>query len=458
MAGRIYKTEPLKLWNKAKELRLSYYENYARAHEKKGLRWAGGAWSLDAVPLGLGDDVWSLTSEPYGATIAHDRKFSVRCLEASEKAGFARDLCSYIRNYWGGIILNEYAFPEFSPTWPRPDFIFQDHICCSHAKWYQVVSDLEGGIPMFCVDVATGPAVQSDGEQFRSIQPPKRAIDYIVNQCLDGIEWLRKITGRPYRDDLLRLGIFNHLRTTSTWARICELQKNVPAPLDEKTMFSLYVLGTLGKASRWCADFYDELYDEVKDRVGRGIAAVGNERVRIMTDTQPPWAFLDLFRYLEGLGCVSIGSLYTFGLIGQWEIKQDGMWGARTCPSNIDAIPTGRREMLEEYVKFELNKPQWQHFYHPKLKSAMMIKIAREWKVDGVMLHFNRGCEGLSLGIPENRLALQKEGFPVMSFEGNMGDGRDNDKARVKAHVKEFMETLGLQKEIHFTRIDGDAR
>ena len=39
----LYPTEPLKLWDKAKELRLKYYENYAKAHEKGGLRWAGGA-------------------------------------------------------------------------------------------------------------------------------------------------------------------------------------------------------------------------------------------------------------------------------------------------------------------------------------------------------------------------------------------------------------------------------
>ncbi|TET21149.1 MAG: benzoyl-CoA reductase, bzd-type, subunit O, partial [Candidatus Cloacimonadota bacterium] len=143
-----YKTEPLRLWQKAKELRLEYYKNYAQAQDKGGLRWAGGAWTLDAIPRGLGDDVWSITSEPYAASIAFKKDFSLRCMEATEKAGFARDLCSYMRNYWGGIILNEYAFPEYSKTWPRPDFIYQDHICCSHAKWYQVVRDLEGDIPM----------------------------------------------------------------------------------------------------------------------------------------------------------------------------------------------------------------------------------------------------------------------------------------------------------------------
>jgi len=60
--------------------------------------------------------------------------------------------------------------------------------------------------------------------------------------------------------------------------------------LDEKTIYSLYVFGTMEKSNGEFADFYDELYDEVKDRVDRGIAAVENEVARVMIDTQPPCA------------------------------------------------------------------------------------------------------------------------------------------------------------------------
>jgi benzoyl-CoA reductase subunit B len=186
----------------------------------------------------------------------------------------------------------------------------------------------------------------------------------------------------------------------------------------------------------------------VKHLVERGIAACANEHTRVMSDTQPPWGFLKVFRYLEQYGCVSIGSLYTFGLIGQWELKPDGTWGAKTMPPSIDAIPTDREAMLEMYVEWEFNKPEWQHFYHPALKSAMMLKVAREWQLDGIMLHYNRGCEGLSLGIAENRLALQAAGFPVMTFEGNMGDEREFDEARTVARIDAFMETLGVRKEV----------
>jgi benzoyl-CoA reductase subunit B len=77
----------------------------------------------------------------------------------------------------------------------------------------------------------------------------------------------------------------------------------------------------------------------------------------------------------------------------------------------------------------------------------MMIRIAKQWKLDGVMLHYNRGCEGLSLGIAENRLALLQAGYPVMVFEGNMGDEREFDMTRTMSRIDAFMETLGIKKE-----------
>jgi len=427
-----YKTEPLKCWNKAKEIRLKYYEDYAKAHEKGGIRWAGGAWSFDAIPAGLGTDVHSITSEPYGASIAFNKELSLRCMEATEKAGYARDLCSYMRNYWGSILLNEYAF---GGPFPKPDFLWQNHICCSHAKWYQVVSDLEGGIPHFCIDVSTGPYSELNEDKML----------YVVGQMHDGIEWMEKVTGRKYNDDLLIKAVNDECRSTSTWAEICALNKNIPTPLEEKTMYSLYVLGTLKKHSQDVADFYEELRDEVKDRVERGIAAVPNEVCRVMTDTQPPWGFLKVFRYMEKYGCVSVGSLYTFALIGVWADQPDGSWGPRPTPQQQGIEIKDRDQALRILAEWNMSKPEWQHFYSPHLKTDMMVRIAKEWKLDGVMLHYNRGCEGLSLGIAENRLGIMEAGFPVMVFEGNMGDEREFDMARTMTRIDAFMETLGIK-------------
>lgn len=429
-----YPSEPLKLWKKAKELREKYYLDYARAKEKGGIRWSGSAWALDAIPEGLGEDVYALTGEPYAASVSHDAKFNKQCQDAAEAAGFARDLCAYMRTYWGSIYLNKYLF---GGEFPRPDFNFQTQICCSHSKWYQHASKLEK-VPSFYIDVGVGPYKELDESRLM----------YVVNQGLESIEWMEKVTGRKYDDELFIKAVKNEMRATSLWAEVCALNKAVPAPLDEKTMYSLYVLATINKAKQWCADFYEELRDEVADRVKRGIAAVPNERCRVMSDTQPPWAFLKIFRYLEEFGAVSIGSLYTFGLEGIWETKPDGTWGPRTTPMDKGIDITTREQAMRLYVDWNLSKPQWQHFYDPRLKTEMMKTIVKEWKVNGVMLHLNRGCEGLSLGIMENRLGLANAGIPVMTYEGNMGDEREFDMVRTQNRVDSFMETLGLKRNL----------
>jgi benzoyl-CoA reductase subunit B len=428
-----YPTEQLKLWKKAKELREQYYLNYARAKDNGGLRWSGSAWALDALPAGLGDDVYSLTGEPYAAAISHDRKFAKECMDAAESYGFARDLCSYMRIYWGGMHLDKYLF---GGKFPKPDFIFQSQICCSHSKWYQHVAVAEQ-VPQFYVDVGVGP--------YKDLTDAR--LDYVVGQLNEGIEFLEKTTGREFNDELFIKAVKNEMRSTSRWADICALNKVKPAPLDEKTMYSLYVLATLSKSSQWCADFYDELYEEVKDRVARGIAAVPNETMRMMSDTQPPWSFLKIFRYLETYGAVSIGSLYTFALEGIWEVKEDGTWGGRTLPWNKGIEINDRQTALRLYADWNLSKPQWQHFYDPRIKTEMMLRIVKEWQVDGVMLHLNRGCEGLSMGIMENRMGIAKAGVPIMTYEGNMGDEREFDEVRTQARVDAFMEQLGLRRQ-----------
>jgi len=427
-----YETKPLDCWGKAKELRRNYYEEYATIKEKGGLRWTGGAWAFDAIPAGLGDDVVHITGEPYGATIAWDKDFALECMEAAEAKGWARDLCAYMRNYWGSMYLNKYAW---GGEYPKPDFAFQDHICCSHAKWYQHVAEYEG-IPFYCIDVSVGPYNELN----------ENRLNYVVTQMHEAIEWMEKITGRTYDDEKLIEAVCNECRSTSTWAEICTLNKAIPAPLDEKTMYSLYVLGTLEKHKKEVADFYEELRDEVKDRVEKGIAALGTERCRLISDTQPPWGFLRVFRYLEKFGALSIGSLYTFALIGMWEVKEDGSWGPRTTPQERGIEIKSRDQALRILADWNLSKPEWQHFYFPQLKSEMMIRIVKEWSVDGVMLHYNRGCEGLSLGIAENRLALLEAGMPVMTFEGNMGDEREFDESRTMTRIDAFMESLELER------------
>jgi benzoyl-CoA reductase subunit B len=430
-----YPTEPLKCWGRAKELREKFYKEFDEAKEKGGIRVMGSAWALDAVPLGLGKDVRWVTGEPYGASCAFNKPLSADFLSATENYGFARDLCSYMRNYWGSILRDKYAF---GGSFPKADFAYTQHICCSHSKWYQNACELEGGVPMYAIDVGAGPYTPFAPKVY------EHRIKYVADQMLDSIKWMENITGREYNDELFFEAAWNDIRSTHTWAKICMLNRTIPAPLDEKSIYSLYVFGTLQKSHKDFADFYEVLLKEVQDRVDRGIAAVPNEKARIMTDTQPPWGFLSIYRYLEQWGVVSVGSLYTFGLEGMWLYdKENNDLKPRPMP---EKKPETREEACMMLADWHLSKPEYQHYYHPEYKTQMMDAIAKNWKVDGIILHYNRGCEGLSVGIAENRLGLLKRGHKVLAYEGNMGDEREFDMTATKTRFDIFLDSLGLTK------------
>jgi len=335
------------------------------------------------------------------------------------------------------MVRDEYVF---GGKWPKADFIFQNHICCSHGKWLQVADEIVGGdVPYFCFDVGVG-AYDKIGE---------RQINYVVEQLYDGIDFLEKTTGRKLDDEKLIRKVQNTYRSACYWAKTCELNQATPAPLDEKTMFSLYVLGTLEKSNEAIADFYEkELYPEVKDRVANQIAAVAGEQCRMLGDSQPPWGFLKVYRYLESYGVVSVANLYTISLIGWWKVDENGNLVPYPTLEEQGITINDRDHALRLLTEGELKgKLMWAQFYGAKYKNDLVTKIAKQWKCDAGIIHLNRGCEGTAQHQMEMKIALANMGLPVMTFEGNMADEREFDEARTRRLIDLFVnETLGLKK------------
>lgn len=428
-----WKSKPFETWGRIKEFRQNYYRDYAEAHQKGGLRCVGGAAGMPALVKGLGDDVYFMSSEGYGATIGNDPKFSLECHEAVEKEGFARDLCAYLRGYWGSVFLNKYYF---GGEFPMPDFALQTQMCCSHAKWYQVLAEREG-FPMFCIDLSRG--VTLDAEKY-----PAR-IDYVAQQCLDAIEWLEKVTGRKYDDEKFIQAVYTETKNMALWAEICTLNKAIPAPIDEKSMYSMYVLLVLDRSSAEVTKIYEELKAEVENRVRNQIAAVPTERFRIMHDGQPPWSFLKIFRYMEKYGVVSVGSFYTFGLMGGW----DSVDGHLVPPPSLEKqgiVLKSREEAVRALA--EWHAKYWRivdQFHEAYPLPNYLLSIARDWHAQAAIVHYNRGCEGISLQVAERRLALANAGIPTLIYEGNMADDREFDAEAALARAEAFMQSLGLK-------------
>lgn len=419
------------MWRKAKELRNQVYQEILKAPRDGKLFISGCTGSFISLPAGLGDYVY-LGGEPYGATVSLDPEFSQLCWEAVESRGFARDLCSYLRNYLGSMFINRFYF---GGEFPKPNFCLSFHTCDSHAKWYQLVTE-HYGIPYFTIELPLG----SEPERL----PLKHA--YLVNQLNAAIEWMEKVTGKKYDDEKLIEAVKNEYDSVTLWGDICLLNKAIPAPLDIKTMLSLYIICVLIRHRKESADFYKELKAEIEGRVAEGIAALSTERCRILDDSQPLWSFLDMYRYMEQFGAAIVGSLYLFSLAGNYEEKPDGTWVVKKSLEERGMVPETREQALKILAELYLERPINKAEFAPHLKSLAMEMLVREFRCQGVTIHLNRGCELTSLGVMENRLALLKKGIPVMTYEGNMGDRREVNRQEILDRVEAFMESLGLRK------------
>lgn len=181
--------------------------------------------------------------------------------------------------------------------------------------------------------------------------------------------------------------------------------------------------------------------------IGDPVAAVGNEQCRMLGDSQPPWGFLKIYRYLEAYGVVSVASLYTLSLTGWCKFENGNLVLYPTLQEQGITIKD-RDHALRLLAEGELKgKLQWAPFYGASYKNDLAIKMAKQWKCDAAIILLNRGCEGSALHQMEMKNALQKMGLPVLTFEGNMADEREFDEARTARLIDLFVtETLGLKK------------
>jgi len=428
-----FPTRPLESWKRCKELRLQHYKEFITARQEGKLVFTGSGDGSQILVYALGNSLF-LSGEPYGASIGGDPAICDVFSEACEARGFARDLDSYMRNYLGSMYLNRYYF---GGPFPRPDFIFTFHICDTHFKWYQIVAE-HFGVPSFGIDI---PVTARIGDRIEARQ------EYLAAQIFDSIDWLEKTTHRKFDDERFIELLHNLSETESLWAEICILNQAIPAPLDQRALFTLYFPGFMLFYQKETPAFYRELRDEVAHRVADGIAAWPYEKARILHDSQPPWHWMKVFRIMEQYGGVSVGSQYAFCAGCSFDVDNQGIWRAPKSIKQQGIVLKNREDAVRFLAGWQIGRLMFSIFSGtPEDKNQHLLQMVQQWHCDGIVFHLNRGCEGVAQLQLENRLAMVKAGIPVGSFEGNMADHREFDEAQTIDRIESFMESLGLTK------------
>lgn len=159
-----------------------------------------------------------------------------------------------------------YGMDEFG-VWPAADFAVYDGSPCPPTPWSQETAAKRMGIPSFRLD-----------------HPSKAFTPQSMNYCLAEhralIRFLEEQTGRKMDVEYLKEVALMSYRATQIYNEIDELRKAVPCPMPAEAAFAPMAVHRAWAGTQTCIDYFEQLRDELQERVNKGIGAVPRERFR----------------------------------------------------------------------------------------------------------------------------------------------------------------------------------
>ncbi len=377
----------LKTWPEIKSYQSGCYKDYVEA--SGGLRCMGSTWSVLAPLKGLGEDVHLIGGEPHAASTAGTFPEESRLdIAAAEAAGLGFHACSYLKLFVGEVVRDKIAITDgtIRDGYPKPDVIWTTHLCSQHSKWYQEVSRRLGGIPMYAIDMIGGGNAEKD---------PK-IVKYVSDQIEEGINWLERVTGRGFSDELFIKAARNEIKVLVLWGNICALNMRSPAPLDERRLIALFPPAIVDRTTDESVRLYETLLEEVKSMVANGESVAPDQRYRIVYfGIAHTYGHPEMARILRDVGAEIVASVYTFGTCGNFKGLVDGKWTWEPIdPQWVDELDLStRRKAITELAKIVLGWPTWQGVRSYWALEKMARAMVDEYKADGLLLAPSRSCE-----------------------------------------------------------------
>ena len=432
----------IKSWGAFKEYQSRVYRNYVEG-KGGGLRCMGSTWSPLAPLKGLGEDVLMIGGEPHAASTAGTFPQEARDdILASEIGGLGFHSCSYLKLFIGEVLRDKIAITDRTITegYPRPDLIWTTHLCSQHSKWYQDISRIMGGIPLFPIDMIGG----GDAEKNPLI------VNYVSDQIEEGINWLQKVTGRDFNDELFIKATRNEIKVLVLWGNICALNMRHPAPLDERRLIALFPPAVVDRTTDETVVMYENLLKEVQYMVDNGLSVSPNQKLRIVYfGLAHTYGHPEMSRVLRDAQAEIVASVYTFGTAGNFKGIVDGKWTWDPIdPAWVDELDLStRRKAITELAKIVLAWPTWQGVRSWWALESMAEAMITEFNADGLLLAPSRSCEtDFRNGYVGVHRAFKNK-IPTIEYDSDQVDVRKMDLPGAKRKTELFVQLMEAHKK-----------
>ncbi len=400
-------------------LELPKLESYKRMKEIMAMYYMGAkmaegtkqklAWITSGAPVEFlyAADITPLYPENHAAMCGATRMADSLC-NTAEEAGFSHDLCSYARTDIGAVISGTSPIGGM----PKPDLLVCcNNICGTVTKWYQELQR-RFDVPLVFIDAP----YQYDEED------APHAVAYMKEQLADYIRIIEAVTGKAFDYDRFNEVVDLSERSAALWREIQAMLAHKPAPMNSfDTFIHLAPIVTL-RGTAICIEYYEQLKQEVQDRIDRGIAAVPGERFRLGWDNLAIWHHIkELSVKFAEQHAALVVSTYPESFCYQGPIQDPN-----------DRLLTYASTYIGGYINHGLD-----------YRERELLHMAEKFSLDGFVMHSNRSCRAYSFGQYELARRLEdKHGIPSLMLEADMNDSRSWSDEQVNTRIDAFIETL----------------
>ncbi len=354
------------------------------------------------------------------------RRVADEYLNYAEDYGYSPDICGYVK---ADVALQLQGGQHPMGRIPKPALAVLTNACNTYIKWGEFWERMFH-IPTFTLDI---PGTRAAGTQTWPGDPQFEADRrYVQAQIQELIELCEEITGKSFDIDRLReiLGHANEM--IRGWRRALELNRSVPAVFNALTDGTIYLgVANAFRGTPEGGRYFTELVEEMEYKVANGIGTIGEEKHRLIFVGVPCYPIFRRFNELfSEWGGVFVASTYLWfasgGINLGFEYDLD-----RPLASLAEGTLISVRDAMDSM------------FYQDKA----LIKMAQDYKADGVVYHPIKSCRTVSTGLADNRRALMKAAdIPSLFIESDMMDKRVVSEAQLKNRIDAFFEGLNSRK------------
>ncbi|MCF6171256.1 MAG: 2-hydroxyacyl-CoA dehydratase family protein [Bacteroidales bacterium] len=394
--------------NVLKVVMSDYFKRLKDAEETAGKKIA---WCTSVGPAEL---LYSMGFEVYfpenhGAMLGASKKAD-KYIPSAVAEGYSPDICSYLTSDIGAFLQNETPLQRSGfEAVPKPDIlVYNTNQCHEVADWFSFYAR-HFDVPILGIHTPLGLNELSDtiingvAEQFKALVPE-----------------LEKVSPRKFDMDAFKKSIELSRDACVRWREVLEKAMHRPSPIN---FFDAAIhMGPIVvmRGTTYALDYYNVLYDELDDRIAKGISSVPNEKYRLYWEGMPLWYQLsNMARLFASLDTCVVASTYCNSWVFDDLDPADPFYSSALAYSKLFIVRSEevKKEMLQEHLK--------------------------DYAIDGIIYHDSKTCPRNS----NNRFGLQNRlyeetNIPFLEINGDLNDPRCFSEEQSLIAIETFIQQL----------------